>query len=371
MFGAEKETVARNEILAKLEPKDRQLFQKLEDCCECSDKPQKLQLLLALFASDKTQTILKLLAFRADSQTAFNLILWSINGKLVELDWLYDVAYKISTEQSRQDIRIENIYQGSYRLKPDDLATITVKTQPLLQSLRLEDFDPRGLVNSLEQAFLISLLTSFLSFQKIGSVDLDNIAVIAKSFAPPVDESSQDAASKLAADALAQSATAPGVSVSEPSNENPEAGYRPADDSLEDVLVAFNLQYGGNDEQILRRTLDNFLFMRVVDRATGTEQIVYKPSTQALQYCLDGGNEQLVPLPVGSTQAWPSGVYLLQRGQSSVKVMRLPGDDFFEIFPEGPDPYLRVMTINSTLNNDSTVNDLAVGETRAVGGTSD
>lgn len=314
--------------------KEQELLIKLEAYSPKATKAEKLENILELFRVDRTQTILKFLASEVSNQTAFSLILWLISGDLIALDWIYDTAYKISTDNTRiPKVALKNLYFNSSSLTPLQLSEVVRQTEAILKTIKLDEVDPKKLAESLEPELAISLLTWLLSFRKVTLVDLNNIAEITRKFSgqhPPEQ--------------------APAASVEpvvEPSTR-PE-GFPPVREaSLEDLLLALNHRQGGDEEQVLCRTLDVFLFMKTLDPDTGLDTIVYKPDMQVSQYLSNGQEKRTEPVPVASTNTWSPGVYLLQKQSQDLKIMRLPGCDYFELFPEGPDPFMRALTIQST-----------------------
>jgi hypothetical protein len=330
-------SISQTASMTSLYSKDQELLIKLEAYNPEGTKAEKLEQIIEFFQADRTQTILKFLAKEASNQTAFSLILWLISNDLVALDWIYDTAYKISTDTtSVPQVAIKNLYFNSSSLTPLQLSEVVDQTETLLTSIKLDEIDPKSLALSLEPELAISLLTWLLSFRKVTLVDLNNIAEITR---------------KIVGSSPTPTAV-PARSAPNPAEEapslRPEGFPPPRDSSLEDLLLALNQRQGGNEEQILCRTLDYFLFMRATDPETGAEQIIFKPGMQASQYISDGKEKRFQPLPISSTNTWSPGVYLLEKQSTEVKVMRLPDCDFFELFPEGPDPYLRALTIQST-----------------------
>jgi hypothetical protein len=316
--------------MTSLYSKDQELLVKLEAFAPEGTKVEKLEKIIEFFTVDRTQTILKFLASEASNQTAFSLILWLISSDRVSLDWIYDTAYKISTEAtSLPKVEVKNLYFNSSSLTPLQLTEVVRQTNALLKTIR------KSLALSLEPELAISLLTWLLSFRKVTLVDLNNIAQITQKMGVTHKPAAQPA---------------PEAPASAPTEESARpAGFPPPrDSSLEDLLLALNLRHGGNEEEILCRTLDFFLFMRAANPETGTDQIIFKPGMQVSQYRVDGKDKWIETIPVASTNTWLPGVYLLQKQSQELKLMRLPGCDYFEVFPEGPDPYLRALTIQST-----------------------
>jgi hypothetical protein len=314
--------------------KEQELLVKLEAYSPKATKAEKLENILEFFRVDRTQTILKFLASEVSNQTAFSLILWLISGDLIALDWIYDTAYKISTDNTRiPKVALKNLYFNSSSLTPLQLSAVVSQTEAILKTIKLDEVDPKKLAESLEPELAISLLTWLLSFRKATLVDLNNIAEITRKFSgqhPPE-----------------QTPSAP-VKQEVELSTRPE-GFPPVREaSLEDLLLALNHRQGGDEEQILCRTLDVFLFMKTSDPETGLDTIVYKPDMQVSQYLSNGQEKRTEPVSVASTNTWSPGVYLLQKHSQDLKVMRLPGCDYFELFPEGPDPYMRALTIQST-----------------------
>jgi hypothetical protein len=316
--------------------KEQELLVKLEAYSPQATKTEKLEQILEFFRVDRTQTILKFLASQVSNQTAFSLVLWLISGDLIALDWIYDTAYKISTDNTRiPKVAIKNLYFNSSSLTPLQLSAVVSQTEAILKTIKLDEVDPKKLAESLEPELAISLLTWLLSFRKVTLVDLNNIAEITRKFSgqyPSVPEPTPPASVEQEV---------------EPSTR-PE-GFPPVREaSLEDLLLALNHRQGGDEEQILCRTLDIFLFMKTLDPETGLDTIVYKPDMQVSQYLSNGQDKRTEPVSVASTNTWSPGVYLLQKHSQDLKIMRLPGCDYFELFPEGPDPYMRALTIQST-----------------------
>lgn len=322
--------------MTSLYSKDQELLVKLEAFAPEGTKIEKLEKIIELFTVDRTQTILKFLASEASNQTAFSLILWLISSGRIGLDWIYDTAYKISTEAtSLPKVEVKNLYFNSSSLTPLQLSAVVSQTEDLLKTIRLDEVDPKSLALGLEPELAISLLTWLLSFRKVTLVDLNNISQIAQSIGCTSKPTSQP-------EPVASQPPVPEQSA------RPHGFPPPRDSSLEDLLLALNLRQGGNEDEILCRTLDYFLFMRAIDPETGADQIIFKPGMQASQYKSNGRDKWTEVIPVASTNTWSPGVYLLQKQSQELKVMRLPGCDYFEVFPDGPDPYLRALTIRST-----------------------
>jgi hypothetical protein len=256
-----------------------------------------------------------------------------MEGSSISLDWIYDTTYKISTEQVQiPSVTLETIYFNSTGLEREELNSLVQHTSKLIQNIRLDDVDPRSFAKVIEPELAMNLITWLVIFRKVTMVDLNNISEIARKFK---GETSQSTPEKVAA---------PPVEDSSPKLEVDER-----EKILEDLLLALNLRQGGTEEEILCRTLDILLFMRCSDPATGAEQIIFKPGMQASQYCCTANERRLHEMPVTSTQTWGPGVYLIKQNQQELRVMHLPGSEYFEIFPDGPDPYMRALTIRSTL----------------------
>jgi hypothetical protein len=322
--------------MTSLYSKDQELLVKLEAYAPEGTKVEKLEKIIEFLTVDRTQTILKFLASEASNQTAFSLILWLISNERVGLDWIYDTVYKISTEaNSLPKVEVKNLYFNSSSLTPLQLSEVVQQTEALLKTIRLDEVDPKSLALSLEPELAISLLTWLLSFRKVTLVDLNNIAQITQKMGVTNKPAAQPALEAPASPSSEESA-------------RPAGFPPPRDSSLEDLLLALNLRQGGNEEEILCRTLDFFLFMRAADPETGTDQIIFKPGMQVSQYRTNGKDKWHEAIAVASTNTWSPGVYLLQKQSQELKLMRLPGCDYFEVFPEGPDPYLRALTIQST-----------------------
>ncbi len=329
---------SKDSAIAKLSSRDQQLLNLIKTYSDIEDKSEKSQRVINLLCLDKTQTILKYLSREITNQTAFSFTLWLIDADRVGLDWMYDMAYAISTNPMQHDIDLNKIYESTKRLDVLDLTIIITETEGYLEQIKLDELNVKDLANSLDEGLALSLLTWFLTFKKVASVDLSYISEISKTIhkaEPALTEELAPSQSETVAP-QAQSLSAIGEI---------ESNKSFADYTFEDMLFALNLRLGGSEEQLLPRTLDNFLFKKVVDSNASSEKVVFRPGLKVTKYLYDGKKRQMAKVNVCSTKTWSPGVYLIQKGEDEVKVTRLPGNDYFEVLPDGPDPYLRALTI--------------------------
>lgn len=331
-----------NLVVPKLNASDRQLFEQLDSYDQLETKEEKLERAITLFNLDASQTIIKFLARESTSQTAFSYTLWLIDCGGVSLDWIYDVAYTISTTPIRHEILLETIFANSKKLDQLDLLVITTATEAKLKLIKLDEFNQKELANKLNQKnqeLAISLLLWFLSLNKIASVDLNYLSEILQRVSKTGDDQ-PTAAQTLTPTAVPTALKAP------VSNHALEL-------TLEDRLIALNLEFGGTEEEFLTRTLDNFLFKKVTDSDSGAEMVTFRPGFEVMQFFSNGREQEERPVKISSTKTWTPGIYAIRRQGDELKVMKLPGNDYFEIFPQGPDPYLRAITIWSMLRQDN------------------
>ncbi|MFN4269605.1 MAG: hypothetical protein ACK4HN_03850 [Thermosynechococcus sp.] len=303
----------------RLLPSDQELFQALLGYHELTTKAEKQAALLSLLQRDRAQVIVKSLAQAAFPQTAFNVALWMLNHDLVTLDWLYDITYRISTQGCQETIDLRLLYSSLKHLSAGDEAIVLGQTDAALKAIRLDDLDLATLITALEPGVAISLLSWFVTFKKITTVDLEYISQIVQKVKP----------------------------TAEPPQETTEIHSQPLvpephiiELTLEDKLLELNLQLGGTETEILPKVLDRFLFRR-----TREDKVVYRPNTQVVRLVCVGDECRDIPVPVRSAKTWPPGVYVIYREQESLQLMRLPDNEFYEILPFGPDPYLRAETI--------------------------
>jgi|GEM_PF-5452513 len=312
---------------ARLLPSDQDLFQALLNYGSLATKAEKQEALLALLQRDRAQVMVKTIAQAAFPQTAFNVALWMLSHDLVTLDWLYDITYRISTHGSQETIDLRLLYSSLKQLTVLDEAVILGQTEACLKAIRLDDLDLDAFITALDPGIALSLLSWFVTFKKVTTVDLEYISQIVQKVKP--------------------TPTAP----NDP-NETTEVHSQPLrpepqiiEHTLEDKLLDLNLELGGTETEILPRVLDRFLFKRTRDRQTGEDQVVYRPDTAVVRLACVGEERRDVPVPVRSAKTWPPGVYVIYREEESLQLMRLPENDFYEILPVGPDPYLRAETI--------------------------
>lgn len=308
----------------RLLPSDQDLFNTLVGYSALTTKTEKQAALLALLSRDRAQVIVKSLAQAAFPQTAFNIALWMLSHEIVTLDWLYDITYRIATHGSQEDIDLRLLYSSLKQLTTLDEAIVLSQTEAALRAIRLDDLDLDSFITALEPAIALSLLSWFVAFKKITTVDLEYLSQIVQKVkptaSPPAETTKVD---------------------SQPLRPEPQIIER----TLEDKLIDLNLELGGTETEILPRALDRFLFERTRDPQTGDEQVVYRPATTVVRLACAGHERRDVPVPVCSAKTWPPGVYLIYREEDSVQLMRLPDNDFYEILPLGLDPYLRAETI--------------------------
>jgi hypothetical protein len=337
--------------IAKLSLRDQQLLELLRTYSNLVSKEEKSRRVVDLLGRDKSQTILKFLAREAASQTAFSFTLWLINAGLVDLDWIYDMVYAISTNPIRQDFNFTSLYESAQKkLNLFDLSIVVAETEECLKLIKLDDLNINDLVLSLDQEIAISLLTWFLSFDKVANVDLSYISEISKTIKQP--ESGSSEVSEADASGEERSPSVPLPIPEQPSDPDP-SDHSFSDFDFEDQLISLNLKLGGTEEELLTRTLDNFLFTKSLDAVSGREQVVFRSQLKVTQYVYNGKESQSLEIKVSSSKSWPPGVYLIQKDEEQLKVMRLPGNPYFEIFPEGPDPYMRALTIALMQSPDS------------------
>jgi hypothetical protein len=337
---------SKDSAIAKLSSRDQQLLELIKTYASIEDKEEKAQRVIALLGLDKTQTILKYLSREISSQTAFSFTLWLIDAGQVSLNWIYDMVYTISTHPMQHEIDLNKIYENTKKLDVLDLSIIITETEDYLEAIKLDDLNIKDLANSLDEGLALSMLTWFLTFKKVASVDLSYISEISKNInkaeASSVD-TAEDAQLKLASP-QAQPVSA----ISEIESNKSFADY-----TFEDMLFALNLRLGGSEEQLLPRTLDNFLFKKAVDPITGSEKVVFRPGLKATRYVNNGKERKTVNVNVSSTKTWSPGVYLVQNQEDEIMITRLPGNAYFEVLPDGPDPYLRALTILSMSSADT------------------
>ncbi|WP_298615667.1 hypothetical protein [uncultured Thermosynechococcus sp.] len=306
----------------RLLPSDQELFQALLGYHELTTKAEKQTALLSLLQRDRAQVIVKSIAQTVFPQTAFNYALWMLNHDLVTLDWLYDITYRISTQGCQETIDLRLLYSSLEHLSPGDAAIVLGQTDAALKAIRLDDLDLPALITQLEPGVAISLLSWFVTFKKIMTVDLEYISQIVQKVKP--------------AAAPAQETQETTESHSQPLVPEPHI----IELTLEDKLLELNLQLGGTETEILPKVLDRFLFRRTRD-----DKVVYRPNTRVVRLACVGEERRDIPVPVRSAKTWPPGVYVIYREQESLQLMRLPDNEFYEILPFGPDPYLRAETI--------------------------
>jgi hypothetical protein len=334
-----------------LDLKDKQLFEYLDQYTRTESKEQRLKIVVDLLILDKTQTVLKHLSRESSSQTAFSFTLWLIDGDVVSLDWIYDMVYTISTGDFNHVVDLSNLYVSAKKLNSQDASDLVSCSESLLRKIRLDDLNMKDLAFGLDRDVAVSLLIWFLSFKKIAVIDLNYIAEISQK----ISRNSQGNQGDDAEDSQSVS--------EEVQNPKPQASkvnqreHRELEErtsfknlSMEDMLVLLNLKLGGTEENILTRALDHFLFKKVQDADTGVEKVDFRPLIKVSQYFHDGKEKKELPMQVRSTKSWLPGVYCITKGADELKIMRLPANDYFEFLPDGPDPYLRALTIWSTLN---------------------
>ncbi|MBW4551500.1 MAG: hypothetical protein KME35_10370 [Aphanocapsa sp. GSE-SYN-MK-11-07L] len=336
---------SKDSAIAKLSSRDQQLLNLIKTYPDIEDKAEKSQRVTQLLCLDKTQAILKYLSREITSQTAFSFTLWLIDAERVSLNWIYDMAYTISTNPTQHDIDLSKIYESTKKLDVLDLTIIITETEDGLAEIKLDKLNVKDLANSLDEGLALSMLTWFLTFKKVASVDLSYISEISKN----INRSELPLAEKVASNQ-----SEPVVSQAQPLSAigEIESNKSFADYTFEDMLFALNLRLGGSEDQLLPRTLDNFLFKKVVDPNAGSEKVVFRPGLKVTKYLYDGKERQMANVNVCSTKTWPPGVYAIQKDEDEVKVTRLPGNDYFEVLPDGPDPHLRALTILSMSNAD-------------------
>jgi hypothetical protein len=344
-------SIGQESIIPKLDLldlRDKQLFEYLDQYSHAETKEQRLKIVVDLLILDKTQTVLKLLSRESSSQTAFSFTLWLIDGDVISLDWIYDMVYTISTSDFNHVVDLSNLYISAKKLNAQDASDLVSCSESLLRKIRLDDLNMKDLAFGLDRDVAVSLLIWFLSFKKIAVIDLNYIAEISQK----ISKSSQS-------DTTEDDQSTP----TEAGDAQPQAGktsqreHRELEErtsfknlSMEDMLVLLNLKLGGTEENILTRALDHFLFKKVQDANTGTEKVDFRPSIRVLHYFHDGKEKKELLMPVRSTKTWSPGVYCITKGADELKIMRLPANDYFEFLPDGPDPYLRALTIWSTVN---------------------
>ncbi|MDG2992261.1 hypothetical protein L3556_15180 [Candidatus Synechococcus calcipolaris G9] len=311
--------------ITKLVPSDQALLEAIESYPNATDKQAKIDILVDLLRRDRSQVILKTLTQETYPQTAFNFTLWMINHDLITLEWLYDITYQISTQPVQSTINIQDLYASLRQVDYASLGLILGKTSVALKRLRLDDIDLQAFIQAIEPPLALSILTWMVTFQKVTMVDLASISEITRKVNP----------------AAAQASTQPTSSPLETIIPDNPLG----DHALEDILLDLNLKLGGTEIELLTKMLDRFLFKKVHDAATGKDKVVYRETIQVSRFVCENNQQQDVPMPVRSTKTWPPGVYLMQYQDESIQIMRLPGNDFYEILPFGPDPYLRAETI--------------------------
>ncbi|MDR7897790.1 hypothetical protein RHJ63_05630 [Thermosynechococcus sp. JY1334] len=303
----------------RLLPSDQELFQALLGYHDLTTKAEKQTALLALLQRDRAQVIVKSIAQAAFPQTAFNFALWMLNHDLVTLDWLYDITYRISTQGCQETIDLGLLYGSLKHLSAGDQAVVLGQTEAALKAIRLDELDLAALIKTLEPGVAISFLSWFVTFKKITTVDLEYLSQIVQKVKP--------------AAAAPQETT---EIQSQPLIPEPHIIQL----TLEDKLLDLNLQLGGTETEILPKVLDRFLFRR-----TREDKVVYRPNTRVVRLVCAGEERREIPVPVRSAKTWPPGVYVIYREQESLQLMRLPDNEFYEILPLGPDPYLRAETI--------------------------
>jgi hypothetical protein len=337
---------SKDSAIAKLSSRDQQLLNLIKTYADVEDKAEKSQRVINLLCLDKTQTILKYLSREIASQTAFSFTLWLIDAGRASLNWMYDMAYTISTNPMQHDIDLSKIYESTRKFDVLDLTIIIAETEECLAGIRLDELNIKDLANSLDEGLALSILTWFLTFKKVSSVDLSYVSEISKNINKSESSLNQKEASTQSGAITSQ--VQPLSVIGEIESNKSFADY-----TLEDMLFTLNLRLGGSEEQLLPRTLDNFLFKKVVDSSTGSEQVVFRPGLRVIKYLYDGKERRTGNVSISSTKTWSPGVYLIQTGEDEVKVTRLPGNDYFEVLPDGPDPHLRALTILSMSNADA------------------
>jgi hypothetical protein len=334
-----------------LDPRDKQLFECLDQYVRAESKEQRLKNVIDLLVLDKTQTILKLLSRESSSQTAFSFTLWLIDGDVVSLDWIYDMVYTISTSDFNHVVDLSNLYVSVKKLNSKDASDLVSCSENLLRRIRLDDLNMKDLAFGLDRDIAVSLLIWFLSFKKIAVIDLNYIAEISQKISKSSQGNQEDAtedSQSTPAEAQGEQPQASKASQREHRELEERTSFKNL--SMEDMLVLLNLKLGGTEEDILTRALDHFLFKKVQDANTGAEKVDFRPSIKVSQYFHDGKEKKELLMPVRSTKSWLPGVYCISKGPDELKIMRLPANDYFEFLPDGPDPYLRALTIWSTLN---------------------
>lgn len=318
-------STSKDIAITKLVPSDQALLEALEAFPTTTDKQAKIDLLVDLLQRDRSQVVLKTLTQQTYPQTAFNFTLWMINSDVITLEWLYDLTYQISTQPIQSAINIQDLYTSLRQVDYISLGLILGKTELALKPLRLDDIDLQLFIKTIEPPLSLSILTWLVTFHKVTIVDLASISEITHKVNP--------AAAKPSA-----SSTSSSLDTILPNN--PLSNH-----VLEDVLLDLNLKLGGTETELLTKMLDRFLFKKVHDAATGKDKVVYRETIQVTRFVCQDNQHQEVPMPVRSTKTWPPGVYLIQQNHEAIQIMRLPGDNFYEILPFGPDPYLRAETI--------------------------
>jgi len=318
---------------AQLSPRDQAVFKKIKSYSQLTHKGEQLEFFLELLQVDPNQVILKYLAREVDAQTAFNLTLWMIDQEIITLDWLYDMIYQISTHPVDAKFELRDLYPSGKRMPIMDFSMIIGQTEVCLRSIRLDDLNLQKFVQGLEPSVAVSLQTWLLGYNKITAVELTYLSDIISRMRSKTTETplASEPAPLVAAEEAVQSAL-------EPINPLQEK-------TLEDVFIELNLQLGGTETEIFPRVLDRIIFRKIRDAETGKDRVIYRPTFQVIRYVSDGTNHQELPMPVKSAKAWSPGIYLIQNDKDYIQVMRLPGHEYYEIFPEGPDPFLRAMTI--------------------------
>ncbi|MDS3861744.1 hypothetical protein RIF25_13120 [Thermosynechococcaceae cyanobacterium BACA0444] len=326
MFGNEQRA------FAQLSPRDQAVFKKIKSYSQLTLKTEQLEFFLELLQVDPHQVIVKYLAREVDAQTAFNLTLWMIDQEIVTLDWLYDMIYQISTHPVEVNLDIRDLYPSGKRMELMDFSMILGQTELFLKSIRFEELNLKKFIQGLEPSVAVSLQTWLLSYGKITAVELTYLGdILSRMKHKQTEMPPPEPDPLIAAEAAVQSAL-------EPTNPFQEK-------TLEDVFIELNLQQGGTETEIVPRVLDRIIFRKIRDVETGKDRVIYRPTFQVIRYVSDGTNHQELPMPVKSAKAWPPGIYLIQNDKDYIQLMRLPGSDFYEVFPEGPDPFLRAMTI--------------------------
>lgn len=357
--------------------RDKRILEKLQEYDAATTHEQEVTAVIELLNLDKSQIVLKHLAKNASNQTAFGLALWWLNSGIVQLDWLYDVAYTVSTSNARQEeVDLKNLYTNAERLDLVDLAEILNYTENTLDAIKLDRLNIQELATNLEPEVVISLLTWFLSFKKIDTVDLNHITEIAgqlkqeslagESDQPLSQEESLSHEQNVAnpvehhaseADVVEleskESAARLDNDEAETSSSSTEQSHTPEQPltqsiSLEDILLALNEKFGGVEPTLLTRAVDMLLFKQVDDQESEGEKAIFRSSLNVFQCAYDGKEKKDLPVEVTSSKHWPPGVYIVQKGLDEVRIVKFPEEEDFDLLEGSLDPYMRALTIWST-----------------------